>query len=139
MREHVLVGPPGGPISDPVAEVAALAPYIDECIDRSAAPLNLPARAIDRATAQSRFGLCVIHPVATLVVVRVEIAKGHLKAQRVIRSAGLEHQDRIRSGLRQTAGKHAARGARAHDDVVVVHRLAGSLAAPEWLYRPSGR
>ena len=60
-----------------------------------------------------------VHPVGSLVVIRIDVSDRYLEAQGVIRAAGFQKQHGVLVALGETVREDAAGRPRADNDVVV--------------------
>jgi hypothetical protein len=127
--EDGLIGPAAVAELRPGVVVEGLAAHVEGAVDGTRAADDLAARHRESAALDTVLGLGLETPVVAPVV--EELGKTHRQAdpEAVVLAAGLQEQDPNRRVLAQAAGKDAAGGAGADDDVVVFggHRNSDPL------------
>ncbi len=119
-RQHVVPAPAPEPELAPVIVVGRLPAHVDHGVDRRRAADHLAARIVERAAVEARFGLGLEHPVGARIADREQVADRNVKPDPVVLAAGFQQQHAIGRIGGQPVGQHAARRARADDDVVVL-------------------
>ena len=136
MGLHVLPAPAFEAELAPAVIVGRLPAHVDHAVDRRTAAERLAARIGDGPAVEAGLLLGHEHPVRTRIVERVEIADRDMEPDPVVLAAGLE-QEHAMAGIRgQPVRQHAARGARADDDVIVGLGLAHHVTAQQATARP---
>ena len=118
-RQHVVPAPAGEAELAPVVVVAGLAAHVDHGVDRRRAADHLAARIVQRAAVEAghRFGL--EHPVGARIADREQVTDRDVIPDPVVAAAGFEQQHAIARIGAEPVRQHAARRARADDDVIV--------------------
>ncbi len=119
VREHVLVRPAGRALVGPVVEVRGVAPDVHHDVEVAAAAGGLAARLVGAAAVEPGLrgaGVAPVHGAAEELVPGGRVV--HLG--RDPGAARLQDEDGGVRVLGEPVREHAARGARSHDDVVVL-------------------
>ncbi len=102
----------------PVVVVLVLPAHVQQPVQRARSAEHPAARPLDAASRDRRIRLGEVAPVELRVVHRLEVADRHVQPQVAVGAAGLEQQHARASVGGQAVREHAARRARADDDVV---------------------
>ena len=117
--QAVGVAPAVRAVPRPAVVIAAVAARVGHDVDGGGAAQHLAARGLDAAALERLFRLGVIAPVEHRPVVHLAHAERDVDERVPVARASLQQQNAAVRVLRQPVGEHAARGARADDDVVV--------------------
>ena len=127
---HVVPAPTAVSHGVPVVEILRHAAAIHQRVDRARSADHATARPVHAAAVQPRIGLRLILPIDRSVGEGAAVADGGLDPEPVIAAAGFEYEYAVASARREPLGEHAARGARADDDVVELIHAASLTGAP---------
>ncbi len=108
---------PGGA---PIVEIRPMSTHIDHGVDGARAANDFATRPVSPTLVQLRIGFRLVHPVKAWVCERPPVTDRHPDPRTAIRTACLQEQNAVASGLGQTMRQNATRGSRADDDVVVL-------------------
>ena len=117
--QHVVPAPAKVAELAPAVVVRRLAPHVDHAVDRRAPAQHLAARVDEAAPVEARLRRRLHHPVGAGVADAVEVAHRDVHPVVVVAAAGLQQEHAGAGVLGEPVREHAARRARAHDDVVV--------------------
>src|SRR6185503_9164390 len=131
--QALVVRPAACAVARPAVVVAGVAAHVRHGVDRGGTAEHLAAHHFDRAVAEVRLGLGVVAPVVQAVAPDLADADRDVDERIAVRAARLEQQHATVVVFRQPVREHAARRARADDDVVEFFALHG--AAIIWAAR----
>ena len=118
VRQHVAPAPARIAERFPSVVVLGLAAHEDHGVDRARAAEELAARPVAGPSGERGLGLGAVHPVDARLEEALAVADRHLHPETLVAAARFEQQHAVASARGQPVGEHAARGARAHDDVI---------------------
>ena len=119
-RQHVVGAPAGKPELAPMVVVGGLAAHIDHGVDGGGAADHLAARIIEAAAVEPLLRLGLEHPVRARIADGEQVADRDMEPNPIVPPAGLEQQHAAICVGGEPVGQHAAGGAGADDDVVVL-------------------
>ena len=125
VRQDVLERPAGVAELAPVVEVPGLAADVEQSVDRARPAEHLAPRPVEAATVERRLGLGPVAPVGGRIVHGLEVADRDVDPGVRVPAARFEEENSRGWVLAEARRQHAAGGARADDDVIMVRH--GSL------------
>ena len=131
--QDILEAPAGIAELPPVIEIFRLAADIEQPVDRARPAQHLAARLNDLPVVELGLGLRAVEPVDLGVVEQLAVAERDVDPDVAVLPARLQQENAMPARGGQTVGEHAARSARADDDVVerVPRVNAYSMASSE--------
>ena len=122
-RQHLVPRPAAAAHLRPAVVILRLAAHVEQPVDRGRAAQHLAARPAQGATVEAGVGLGHQAPVGAGVAHGLEVADRHVDPGIAVPPARFEHRHAVAAVGAETVGQHAARRARAHDDVIEFHQI----------------